>query len=195
MLTDSKILKLAFKLFTLFCLIAAIVCLICNLAINKSITWSIYPLAALPFAWVIATPALVFKKYKVLSSIAAFSVFCLPLLYVLDRITPVKGWFAALGIPVAITGIIAVWITYFLVKYARINWWYQSAAFVFLYGVVCSAIVNYLVDSFLEISFFNLSNLINILSCVVVSTLLVIIGHYRNVNETLKVKQQEHDTE
>lgn len=195
MLTDSKIFKLAFKTFSFFCVIAAIVCLICNLAINKSITWASYPLAALPFAWVIATPALLFKKYKVLFSLAAFSVFCLPFLYILERVTPVNGWFAALGVPAAITSIIAVWITYFLIKYVKLNWWYMSAALFFLYGVVVSAVVNYFTFTFLDISFFKLSNIINILSCAVVVALLVIIGYYKNANKILKTQQQEQETE
>lgn len=176
MITDSKISRIALKILTAACITAAIVCIIVNFAISRSITWAAYPLIAIPFVWIVALPSLLIKKHKLLLSLAAFSALTVPFLYLLEKLTPVKEWFAVLGVPAAISSIIALWITYFLVKYAKINKWYLSAILVFIYGVVLSGVINFFVAVLLNSGFLNLSTVVNILSCIVVTVLLVIIG-------------------
>lgn len=185
-MTDNPKCKLAFKVLSLFCLIAIAVCCICNVVISKGFTWAWYPLLAIPFAWAVASPPLLAKKYRIAAALAALTVLITPFLYLLERLTPVNGWFSVLGAPVAVIGIIAVWITYFLVRFVKINRWYLSAALVFLYGVVVSSVANYLADAFLGNNFLSLHNIVNILSCTAITALLCILGRYKNMNEKLR---------
>lgn len=193
MITKNTKCKLAFKIFSLLCFIAIFVCFICDFAINKSLTWSRYPLISTLCAWVVISPLLLAEKHKVVSSLAFFTVIIIPFLNFLERLTPVKGWFFELGRPVALTAFAAIWVTYVLIKFVKINKWYRSAAFVFIYAVVVSSVVNYYVDIFLGRNYLNLSNIINIISSVVVTALIVIIGYYRNIANKTKPKTENNN--
>lgn len=58
--------KLYFSIFTAICLIAVILCVICDLAISKTLTWSLISISSITFAWLILLPSIMFKKKKLL---------------------------------------------------------------------------------------------------------------------------------
>jgi len=174
----SKNRKLIFMLFTWACFIAIGVCIIVNVAIDKQITWSAYPILSIIFGWLIVSP-LVIKKYGLAISLCALMLFVFPFLYFLEKITPNHSWFAPLGVPSAIVGIIAGWLIYLLFRFLKISLWYRSAIAVFLVGVIANMIIGHYVDAFLSTESSFLNRFINIFSCVAVSALLVILG-YRN---------------
>lgn len=193
MITKDRIFKLAFQVFSLLCFVAIVVCFICNIVISKSFIWARYPMLSILYGWLIISPLLLAAKHKIISSLVAMSIVTIPFLYFFEKLTPFKGWFYELSLPIAITGIIAVWITYFFLRFLKINIWYRLSAGVFLYGAVIASIVNYYVDTFVNVSFFRLSSMLNIFSCIVVSALLVIIGNYKNTIKQHKDQLEDNE--
>ena len=165
--------------FSVACLIAVFTCLIVNFAIDRQITWAAYALLAVPFGWGVLSP-LVFKKFGAALSLLSLTLLTLPFLFVLDRMTPVDSWFAPLGIPSAVAGVIAAWIFFLLFRYAKINNWYKSAIAVFITGVVVNPVVNYYVDRFVIDESNLLSTILTAAGCLILAIPLFLMGHRRS---------------
>jgi hypothetical protein len=171
--------KLILVSFSVACIIAIVVCIIVNVAMDKQITWSAYPILSVPFGWLVFSPLLI-KKHGILFSILSLMLFTLPFLFLLEKITPVGNWFAPLGIPSAAVGIITIWAIYFLFRFFRINLWYKSAVTVFLVGVIANPIINYYVNMFLYSEQKLISTIISAVSCLILSVIIGIRGYKSN---------------
>lgn len=169
---------LLFKIFSILCVLALAVCLICDLAINKrlSLSWSLYVLSAVPFAWLVLTPLLVCKRNRIMLALAAFSAALLPYLYLTALLTG-GGWFSPLGLPIGLIGLAAFWLTWLLIRFAKINKWFISAALVFLYGVLCNTTIIIFVNLFLRQRWFGFSEVFNLITCTALTVMLCIIGY------------------
>jgi hypothetical protein len=176
---ENKYGNLLFKVLTIVFIIAMAACLIVDFVLNKGITWSSYPVLSIIFAWVITTPFLLVKKHKILITLVIVSIAIFPYLYFLSGITPVKGWFFIIGMPVDAATLCISWINYLLFKFVKLNLWHKSAVSLFLYGIVLSTIARYCVANFLGDAFgrlLSLSNIINIISVLAITALLVVLG-------------------
>ena len=171
--------KLVLVSFSVACLIAVLTCLIVNFAIDRQITWAAYALLSVPFGWLVLSP-LVIKKFGSALALLSLTLFVLPFLFVLDRITPVDSWFVPLGIPSAVAGVIAVWIFFLLFRFVKINNWYKSAITVFVTGVVVNPVVNYYVDRFVIDQSSLLSTILTATGCLILAIALFIVGHKRS---------------
>ena len=171
--------KLILVAFSVCCLIAILTCVIVNVAIDRQITWSAYPIISVPLGWLVLTPLLV-RKHGVVLSICSLMVFTIPFLFLIEKITPGGSWFLPIGIPSAIAGAITVWAVYLLFRFLRINMWYKSAIAVFFVGVVTSPAINYFVDIYLYTKPMWLSTILEIASCVAVSALLFSVGFMKS---------------
>lgn len=180
--------KLLFMVFTLTCFVAAGVCLIVDAAINKQITWAAYPLLSLVFGWAVLSPLLI-KKHGIILSLCALTLLVLPYLYFMSKITPVTDWFMPLGLPLAISGLIALWLLYPLYRYTKINVWYKSAISVFLLCVVYSPVVNYFVDGYLGVEPFGWDRYLSIFSCIVASAVLGIMGYVKSNSKAVNSQE------
>ena len=167
--------KLIFKIFSIACLVAILTCLIVNFAIDRSVTWALYPLLSVPFGWLVLTP-LVVKKLGIPFTLCSFMIFVMPFMFLLEKITPVDNWFIGIGIPSAIVGVPLIWLIYLLFRFVRISWWFKAAIAVFLGGVVANPIINHYVNLFTNETPTFFLRFINIFPCFVVTVLLVIIG-------------------
>lgn len=176
MFTESRKFRIIFQIFSALCLLAAVVCIVCDLAVYKRLTWSLYVIAALVFVWVSASPAILCKRWRILLSLGAFTIALLPYLNVTARIAG-GAWFVGLALPNALVGIAALWITWVLLRFRRINWWYMSAVLVFLYGVVVYALCNGLTNAYLGMRLFSVGEIISLIACSAVSVLLCVIGY------------------
>ena len=173
---SSRVSKAIFMAFTLMCLAAAGVCVIVDLALNRGVTWAAYPLLAIPFGWLAAAP-LIFGKPA--TSLLALTALAFPFLFLLEKVTPVTGWFHQVGMPSAIAGAAFVWAFYLMFRYAKISLWFKSAAAVFLGGAVLSPVINYFADSFTGYDRGFLESFVSIFSSVAVAVLLGVLGYIR----------------
>ena len=175
--------KLVFGSFSFACVIAILTCMIVNFAIDRQITWAAYPLLAVPFGWLVLSP-LTIKKYGAALSLFSLTLFTLPFLYVLDRLTPVESWFIPLGIPSAIVGAIAAWLFFLLFRFVKINAWYKSAITVFIAGVLVNPAINYFVDRFATDQSSLLSTILTAAGCLILAIALWIAGSKRKTGKT-----------
>ena len=165
--------------FSVTCLIAVFTCLIVNFAIDRQITWAAYTILSVPFGWLVLSP-LVIKKFGSALSLLSLTLFTLPFLFVLDRITPVDSWFVPLGIPSSAAGVIAIWVFYLLFRFVKINNWYKSAITVFITGVVVNPVINYYVDRFVIDQSSLLSTILTAAGCLILAVALFFIGYRRS---------------
>jgi len=184
----SKSQKFIFISFSILCIAAIIACIIVNYAIDRKITWSIYPILSIPFGWLLFMP-LIIKKHGLLLSLCSLTLITLPYLFLLEKITPVRHWFLPLGIPSAIAGVITIWVLYLLYRFLKINLWYKIAVTVFLSGVITSPIIDYYVDTFLYEEPRWLDSIINIASCIIVSVALFLLGRKRSKAKNAPVQE------
>lgn len=186
----TKLQKIILISFSILCIAGIISCIIVNFAIDRKITWSIYPILSIPFGWLLLMP-LIIKKHGLLLSFCSLTVITLPYLFLLEKITPVKHWFLPLGIPSAIAGVITVWILYLIYRFLKINVWYKAAITVFLGGVITSPVINYYVDTFLYEEPKWLETIISAASCLILSVVLFLIGHKRNKVKSAPVQEAD----
>ena len=168
--------KFVFLIFTMSCFIAIGTCVIVDYALNRRITWAAYPILSVSAGWLIFAPT-IYKKY--IASLCIFSVVSIPFLFMLEKLTPVHGWFFALGLPVAIVGILSIWATFLLFRFTGFIMWYKIAISVFMHGVIVNLVISHIVDSFLVDETSLLENLISTFSCVFVSALFLIFGYMK----------------
>ena len=181
MLKNKKLWVMAFAL---SCFIAIGTCIIVDLAINSRITWGMYPILSIPFGFLIVTPLFV-KKYGTILSLSSLSIFILPFLYFIEKITPIKEWFYPLGLPIAISSIITLWFLCLIFRFFKINIWYKVSIAIFLSGVIMTPFINY----FINISNFVAGNsllntFINIFSCIVLSVVCGIYGYIKTAKKS-----------
>jgi len=113
-------------------------------------------------------------------SLGSLTLLILPYLYLLSRITPVTNWFVPIGLPSAITGLLAFWLLFLLFRFARINIWYKSASSFFILGVVSSTVINYFADIYLGVEPFALNRLISTFSCIIATAVIGVLGYIKS---------------
>ena len=172
--TEKKYEKLAFKILCVSCAAAALICLICDLAVNVGLTWSAYVIMSLIFAILTASPFLLLRNKKLIKGLAAISILILPYLLVLSVIHG-GYWFLPLAAPISLIGIAVVWIDYFVFTYFKFNYWIKAAITV-LVVAVSTAAINMISNSYIYGRLFTLSDIISLISCLAVATLLYMIG-------------------
>ena len=96
-------------LFSVTLLIGIMVCLICDFAIWGNFTWSPIPVSSIIFAWAITFPLIILGKRGIMVSLISFSVFIIPFLYLLSRLTNTNAVFS-IGAAMAVVSILFLWI-------------------------------------------------------------------------------------
>lgn len=120
------------------------ICMICDLAITGSLTWSLYPVSALVYTWLITTPAIIYSRKGAVISLLCISLFTIPFLYVLEIIIGRNGLIMPLATPVFILSVIYLWIAYFII--AKTKWpKYISAATAVFVGIPVSVGINFII--------------------------------------------------
>lgn len=154
--------------------IAAFVCIICDLAITGSLSWSLYPLASIAYAWLIIEPLFYFKKSKIKISLAALSIFIFPFLFCIQQISNTSGWLLPLAFPIALTGIIGFWLIYLLYTKIKNKWFATSLCLIIILSI--TVITNGIANLFTNQPVIGFSELLSTVSIVAASLILFIIG-------------------
>lgn len=120
---------------SVFIFIAIFVCVICNMAIEREMTWLVYPVCSLIFAWGVFGPLIYRGKDGLLLSLGLLSSLILPYLLVLEQWTHTGGWFIPIAFPIAVFSILFIWAVYFTIKRIR-NPWVASSVIIASGGVL-----------------------------------------------------------
>ena len=176
---NHKLRRIIEIIFTVLCMLLMIICVICDFALNKTLTWSLYPITCSIFGWLIMMPFIHFEKHGIEKSMISISLFIFPFLFTLDRIINTVTWFFPLGIPLAITGIIFTWIVWYLVVKLTYNDWYISG-FILLAILPLKVIVNFFISNFTDKPFFDIWDALSFAIIIVVICIAFFIGYRRN---------------
>ncbi len=106
--------KLFAAAFSLSLLLGMIICVICDLAISGKLTWSLFPVSAIIFAFPVFFPAIAFERRGILGSLIALSALIVPFLYVLDRLIGNCALLLPIGVRMAAIGVLYLWAVFAL---------------------------------------------------------------------------------
>ncbi len=120
---------------SVFIFIAIFVCVICNMAIEREMTWLVYPVCSLIFAWGVFGPLIYRGKDGLLLSLGLLSSLILPYLLVLEQWIHTGGWFIPIAFPIAVFSILFIWAVYFTARRIK-NPWTASAVIIASVGVL-----------------------------------------------------------
>jgi len=119
---------------TIFVLIAIAVCIICNFAIQKEMTWLIFPVLSLIFGWGVFLPLILKGKSGLILSLTLLTTLILPFLLILELWT--RGhWFIQMAFPIGLGGIAYVWLLYAILKKIK-NLWYTISLCIIGGGII-----------------------------------------------------------
>jgi hypothetical protein len=100
-LTPEEKRKVFLELYSVCSLIAAVVVVAVNILIDRSLTWSLYPLASFAYLWLIVDiPLILIGRPWLIFSVLGPST--LLFLLGIDAIDGSLGWFPAMGLPIGL---------------------------------------------------------------------------------------------
>ena len=121
------------------------ICMICDFAITGRLTWSLFPVSSLVYAWLIITSSIIYSRKGVLVALILISLLTIPFLFVLEKIIGINGLIMPLATPVFIITMLYLWMVYLMIgrtKYPK----YITVALSFLAGIPLSFGINYIVS-------------------------------------------------
>lgn len=175
---NRKICSLLKFIITVSFLLSIIVCIICDLAISQSLTWSLYTISSVVFAWLIIMPLVHFQKNAVAISLVSLSFFIIPFLYALQRIIGSANWMLPLGIPIAVSSIIYLWSIWVLFAKTKLNRWY-SLGITLTLAIPLTVVINIIVSRFTNEPYFEVGDAMSLSLLSVVAIIAFTLGRYR----------------
>jgi hypothetical protein len=129
------------------------------------------------YAWIAALPVLVMEKHVLPATLACFSAGLLIYLYGMERLLN-GNWYAELGFPVAVAGIVVVWACWVLWRLIKTNIWYKAAGTV-LIVMLADIAVEITVNMFLKLRLITFDDIITFAAFIAIIVLLWLIGSGR----------------
>lgn len=129
------------------CAIAIVVCLIVNIAVNRTLSWSLIPTAAILFGYAGIYTLAKSKKNRLVKALFCCSVLVVPLLAVIQitlyyRMAIGTIWFWKYALPITILWLGIVWFTVFCHRILKLNIFFSLSVLSFL-SAVGSGLTNY----------------------------------------------------
>lgn len=142
-------------LYSLTLFIGIMVCLICDIAISGTLTWSLIPISSIAYAWAVSFPIIILGKRGIFTGLLSLTVFTVPYLFVLSRLTGVTG-VLSIGTAMAFVSILFLWIIAVLCKRIGKTGKFSAAGFTFLAAIpfvfaINAALAKMIATPFLDI--------------------------------------------
>lgn len=169
---------------TLLFALATLICAICDLAVSKGLTWSLYPIISISFAWLVIMPLFHFEKNKIAMSLISLSIFIVPFLFCMEQLGMAK-WLLPLGIPISIISIVYLWIIFWLFKKINSKWYASGITAVIT--IPLSLLINLISSRFTNDPFFDIWDAMSMGIIIVVAIILFAIGFLINKKTVGKI--------
>lgn len=157
--------------FSLLLLVSIAVCAICDMAISHTLTWALYPISSIIFAWAVFIPIIKFGKKGIFGSLIACSVFIVPFLYVLDKLIKASNLFLPIGISMAFIGILYLWIVFILFKKLQTRK-LLAAAIMLLLAIPADALITFTLSAMVSNSVIDIWDILGFSIAVTASIVL-----------------------
>lgn len=178
--------------FSAVLLLGIIVCVICNVAISGALTWSLFPMSACIFAWLIFFPMIKFGRKGIAGSLIMLSIAIVPFLLVLTNLVRGNGQIIhgasvllngrldhvlkgntlimAVGLPMAVIGVAFLWCVYFIFKkWSRRKW--LALAISFLVAIPAHIWINCVLSKIIDTPVFDIWDALSIFVIVILAVL------------------------
>jgi len=164
--------------FSILILIGIFVVSIVDVAISGTFTWSLIPIVAGVFAWLVGFPAIKLGAKGVVGSLIALSIFTIPFLFVLDliinRLLVSAAPIFPIGVRIAPLSILFFWIAFFLFKKCRT----RKLAVLAVLALLASPLtlfINIIIANVLGQPWFDVWTIFSISTPIMVAVILFII--------------------
>lgn len=128
-------------------LLAIIVCIICNYAIERNLSWALFPVSSIIFVLLVTMPLILWVKKRTIMSLIMLSVLIVPFLFVLEKIIGIEGLLMPIGMRVSAIAVIYLWLIFFLFSNSKV-YTYVSTAIVLFAGLPVTWGINTVVSKF-----------------------------------------------
>ena len=149
-----------------------------NVAVSGTFTWSLIPVSACVFAWLVCFPAIKFGVKGIAYSLIALSLFIVPFLYVLDyvinRLTTNNAPIFSMGVTIAPIAVAFLWIAFLLLKKCRARKLTILAILALLASPV-TFFINFMIAGALNQPWFDVWTVLNVSAPIMVAIILFII--------------------
>lgn len=163
--------------FSVLLLLGIIVCSICDIAISGTFSWSLYPITAIIFVWLVFIPFVKYGRKGMLGSLVIFSVLIIPFLYVMSIIVG-NHLIMPIGIRMSLYSIAYLWCVYLIFRKLRRRKIIAAAISLLLTIPLC-IIINISLAKTLFISPFDIWDLLSFAIITMIAIALFIIDYYR----------------
>lgn len=135
--------------FSLLLFLGIVVCIICDMALTGALTWSLFPISSIIFAWFVLFPVVRRGADGVTAALIWLSALILPFLYILARLIPSQPLVFPIGARMALISLPFLWAVFALFKRLR-GRRHLAAALSLLLSIPLSLLVNaclfYMID-------------------------------------------------
>ncbi len=169
--------KISAILFSALLLLGVIVCSICDIATSGTFSWSLYPITAIIFVWLVFVPFVKYGSKGMLGSLVIFSILIIPFLYVLSIIVG-NHLILSIGIRMSLYSIAYLWCVYLIFRKLKRRKIIAVAISLLLTMPLC-IIINISLAKILSVSAFDKWDLLSFAIIAMISTALFIIDYYR----------------
>jgi transcriptional regulator with XRE-family HTH domain len=128
--------------FSILLLLGIFVVSIVDMAISGGFTWSLIPISAIIFAWLVCIPGIKFGAKGVVGSLIALSLSIVPFLYALDSLIAINVSILPIGIRMSVISIAFLWVVFGIFKVLKSRKFIASAISLAL-AIPVSLIINY----------------------------------------------------
>jgi hypothetical protein len=173
------------------CAIGIIVCLIVNLALERTITWAVIPVAGILYGYLGIHVFAVSKKHRFLSGLLVYSVLLIPLLWVFDAgmhylMGEKERWFWSAALPIALIWLAFVWASVFTKLIFKWNVLYCFGILCFL-AIPGNYFTNWLAEGYISFESGMLNFIINSVCSVVGGFTFLAGGRYWDAHKKNRV--------
>lgn len=130
------------------------ICAICDLAVFGAFTWSLYPITALIFAWIVLSPLLQHGIKGIRSSLISLSLAIFPFLFTLAWLLHTPPLFLPISLRMAGIGLIFLWGVYWILQQLAQRRMLALALCSLLSAFVCLA-VNFALSRLIQTPFLD----------------------------------------
>ncbi|MCL2369015.1 MAG: helix-turn-helix domain-containing protein [Oscillospiraceae bacterium] len=164
--------------FSILILLGIFVVSIVNVAVSGAFTWSLIPITAGVFAWLVGFPAIKFGVKGIFASLIALSLAIVPFLYMLDqvvnRLDTNHAPIFAMGLRIAPVSIAFFWIAFFLFKKCRARK-LMAFSILALLASPLTLFINFMIAQVLALPWFDVWTVFNVATPILVAVILFII--------------------
>ncbi len=163
----------------------ASVCLVCNYVIDTRLTWSMYVLGTMAFLWTVIIPPYLLRRNRELMTVIIGGISSCAFLRFLEEVSPVKGWYLTLALPIVLVVAFICFIMVIIFLYSNLRKMQIAAVFAVCVAGMMIA-VEIATDVYHQASFKLEWSVFFAIPCIIVAVLFMLIDRKRSVKENIK---------